>query len=130
MNHDHHLVRHIKEAGRRILSDTREGRAAFDNDRRIQDAILRNIGVIGEVASNLSEDFRQAHPAIPWKQIRGMRNELIHRYFRIDFEIVWTATQVHIPALLAYLDLMNAETSPAPQNTTQDHPDHPDQKST
>lgn len=100
MNRDLSYIRHILDAGRRILEYTRDGRAAFEVDLRTQDAVVRNIGVIGEAAGNLSEQFRAAHPAVPWKRIKGMRNELIYRYFRIDLDIVWQTIEVHLPKLV------------------------------
>src|SRR6185437_5697654 len=120
MNHDRHYVRHIIEAGERVVEYTHAGRAAFEADRRTQDAVIRNIQVIGEATGNLTEEFRTEHASIPWKKIKGMRNELIHRYFAIDLELVWDAIEIHIPALLAYLKSIPA--FPPPKNHSYNPP--------
>jgi uncharacterized protein with HEPN domain len=55
----------------------------------VQDAVIRNLEVIGEAVKNLSSDFRRLHPEIPWRSITALRNVLIHEYFGVDLEIVW-----------------------------------------
>ena len=61
----------------------------FIRDEKTIDAVLRNLEIIGEVAKNVSEEIRQKYPQIPWKEIAGMRDRLIHAYFGVDLEIVW-----------------------------------------
>ena len=61
----------------------------FTTDRKTQDAVIRNFEVIGEAAKNISEDLKGRYPEIPWKQISGLRDKLIHFYFGIDYRIVW-----------------------------------------
>ena len=65
----------------------------------VQDAVLRQLEIIGEAARNLSDDLRQAHAQVPWSQIVGMRNRLIHAYFQVDLTVVWEIAQVDLPAL-------------------------------
>ena len=72
----------------------------FLADEMRQSAILREIQVIGEAARLISDKFKTAHDDIPWKQITGMRNRVIHEYFRVSLEIVWITTQVEIPQLI------------------------------
>jgi uncharacterized protein with HEPN domain len=67
----------------------RKGRAAFFKDSFLQDAIIRNVEVIGEAAGRLSPEFTARHPAIPWRKIIGMRHRLIHGYVEINLETVW-----------------------------------------
>ena len=55
----------------------------------IKDAVERNFEIIGEAVKNLPENFRNRYPHIPFKQIAGMRDKLIHDYFGVDYEIVW-----------------------------------------
>jgi len=62
---------HIRDALGRILLYTAEGKQAFFNDARTQDAVIRNLEVVGEAVKNLSEDLKARHPAIPWKRIAG-----------------------------------------------------------
>jgi uncharacterized protein with HEPN domain len=59
--------------------------------------------VIGEAAKRLSEGFRNAHPAVPWRRIAGMRDHPIHGYDTVDLNEVWKAVDSDVPALLAYL---------------------------
>jgi len=55
----------------------------FENDEILQDAIVRRIQIIGEAARKISQEFKEAHPEIPWFEVIGMRHRLIHEYFRI-----------------------------------------------
>ena len=75
---------HIRDCLERIGEYTAEGREGFDHDRRTQDAVIRNLEVIGEAAKQLSEDVRQQYPPIPWRQIAGLRDILIHHYFGVN----------------------------------------------
>jgi len=61
----------------------------FVADRRRKDAVIRNFEVIGEAAKKLSPDFRNRYPAVAWKQIAGMRDVIAHRYFHVDYEVIW-----------------------------------------
>ena len=63
--------------------------ADFARDRRTQLSILKSVEIVGEAASRLSEDTRRAHPSIPWPEVIGMRNRLVHAYFNIDLPLVW-----------------------------------------
>jgi len=58
-------------------------------DTKTQDAVIRNMEILGEAAKNLSEDFRAAHPNVPWKNMAGARDRLIHHYFGVNLDIVW-----------------------------------------
>lgn len=62
-----------------------------------KDAVERNFEIIGEAVKNLSEDFRNQYPQIPFKQVAGMRDKLIHDYFGIDYEILWKTIQDKLP---------------------------------
>ena len=75
----------------------------LDTDRMLLFAVVRAIEVVGEAASKLSEEFRAAHPGIPWRAIVGMRNRLIHAYFDIDTETVWETTTQELPPILNQL---------------------------
>lgn len=71
----------------------------FIENAMLQDAVIRNVEVIGEAAKKLSAEFRKMHYHIPWKEISGMRDKLIHNYFGVDIEIVWKTVQKDIPYL-------------------------------
>lgn len=87
---DTELLYDIQEALRRIKAYTHEMTYnAFLSDTRTQDAVIRNLEIIGEAAKKLSVDLRDRHPNIPWKKMAGTRDRLIHDYIGVDIEIVW-----------------------------------------
>lgn len=71
----------------------------FVEDNLIQDGVVRQLGIIGEATKNLSSDFRDSHKDIPWRDMTGMRDKLIHGYNRIDLDIVWKTVQEDLPKL-------------------------------
>lgn len=70
---------------------------AFLNDEKTIDAVERNFEIIGEAVKNLPDDFKNKYPEIPFKQIAGMRDKLIHDYFGVDYEIVWKTIKTKLP---------------------------------
>lgn len=78
MNGDRALLRHILLAIRRIEEYSEGGEEAFLGDSKTQDAIIRNFEIIGEAAKGLSGDLKRRHSEVPWKQVAGMRDFLIH----------------------------------------------------
>jgi uncharacterized protein with HEPN domain len=72
----------------------------FMEDRRTQDAVVRNIEVIGEAVKRLSAPLKKQHPAMPWKDMASMRDKVIHHYFGINYDVVWTVASKEIPKLL------------------------------
>ena len=84
------LLKDILEGARRILLYTENmDYDAFLEDLKTQDAVIRNLEIIGEASKNLSAEFRNKYTKIPWKSIAGMRDKLIHDYFGINIDIVW-----------------------------------------
>lgn len=69
----------------------------FISDDKTKDAVERNFEIIGEAVKNLPEQYRAKHPHIPFKQIAGMRDKLIHDYFGVDYEIVWKTIETRLP---------------------------------
>lgn len=77
-------------------------RAAFEADLRTQDAVMRSIEIIGEAAQrarSADPGFAKRHAQVPWDQIYGMRNRIIHDYFAVDLDVVWQTLQRDLPAL-------------------------------
>lgn len=77
--------------------------AAFLRDTKTQDAVIRNIEIIGEAAKRLSAEFRKAHGDIRWPEIAGMRDRLVHNYFGVNWEIVWDVVRTKLPELTSSL---------------------------
>ena len=75
----------------------------YSNDRRTQLAVERSLEIIGEAAGRVSATFRNAHPEIPWRQIIGQRNVLIHEYGEIKQERIWKTVRENIPQLIELL---------------------------
>jgi uncharacterized protein with HEPN domain len=90
---------HIREAIERILEYAAPGKEAFLRSHQIQDAIIRNLQVLGEAAKKVSPEFRAAHAEVPWKEMAGMRDRVIHGYFGVSLEIVWDVVENHLPPL-------------------------------
>ena len=81
-------------------------REAFLDDRRTQRAVVMSLVIVGEAASKLMDqypDFTTAHPQVPWRSMRGMRNRIAHGYFDINLEVVWDTVQTALPELLQQL---------------------------
>jgi uncharacterized protein with HEPN domain len=79
-------------------------RSQFDSDVLVQSAVLHQIIVLGEAVKRLSEEFRLAHPSIPWTQIAGMRDRCVHGYDNVELDRVWEVTQVHARQMVDYLE--------------------------
>jgi uncharacterized protein with HEPN domain len=71
----------------------------FAQDGKTQDAVVRNLEVIGEACKGIPSEFRNNHSHIPWQRISGLRDILIHDYFGIDVEIIWDIVQNKLPEL-------------------------------
>ena len=71
----------------------------FDSNVMIQDAVIRNIEIIGEATKKVSKSFTQFHPEIPWSEMAGMRDKLIHDYLDVDIDVVWKTIEVDLPLL-------------------------------
>ena len=99
MKDDAVYLRHIADAAQRVREYTADGRDAFLADKKTQDAVLRNLEIIGEAVKRLSTELRDAHPDIPWKQIAGMRDILIHHYFGVKLDTVWQVVEVDLASL-------------------------------
>jgi uncharacterized protein with HEPN domain len=71
----------------------------FFKSCQIQDAVMRRLEIIGEATKNIPENFRKEHPDIPWREIAGMRDVLIHNYFGVDLDLTWTTVKESLPDL-------------------------------
>ena len=99
-------LKHILDAIKKIQSYTSDGRKAFFQNTMVQDAVIRNLEIIGEAVRILSFEFRRRHPDVPWRSITALRNVLIHEYFGVELEIVWRVVQRRLPNLKRYVEML------------------------
>ena len=102
-------LRDMVEAGQRIREYT-EGMnyANFRKDYKTQDAVIRNIEILGEAAKSIPDEFRAKFPGVPWRAMAGMRDRLIHHYFGINLEIVWQVVEGELSEVIEQIqDILN-----------------------
>jgi uncharacterized protein with HEPN domain len=92
-------LRHICEAIDRIRTYTTAGRDLFRSDLKTQDAVVRNLQIIGEASKKISPETRTAQPEVPWREMMGMRDRIVHDYFGVSLDIVWDVVENHLPPL-------------------------------
>ncbi len=109
-------LEHMLEAIGRIRRHLgRKRRAAFLRSELLQDAVVRNVEVIGEAAARVSAEFAARHPAIPWRDIVSMRHRLIHGYAKVRLDVVWDVVARDLPALEKQLRALLPAPKPAPR---------------
>ena len=100
-----HILEAIEQLETSVPEVTEE---QLDQDAMLRYATVKLVEVIGEAANMLTKELRQAHPEVPWPLVIGMRNRLVHDYFRIDTSIVAEVVRVHIPALKPQIEALLA----------------------
>lgn len=110
-----------ERADREFLSDLREAIRristyvsgitydTFAADIKTQDAVIRNLEILGEATKNLSVQLRSDHSGIPWKNMAGVRDRLIHHYFGVNLDIVWQIVTRELPQVDSQLDFLIEE---------------------
>jgi len=99
-SHDQTYLGHMLEAIARIRRYVgRRRRTGFLRNTLLQDAVIRNIEIVGEAAGRISAEFIGRTPAIPWREIVGMRHRLIHGYLLVNLDTVWEVVERDLPAL-------------------------------
>ncbi len=103
-------LRHMRDAAREAV-DFGAGRKPNDlaRDRVLTLALVRCIEIIGEAASRVSDTVRSQHPEVPWAEIIGMRNRLVHAYFDVDLERVRDTLALDLPPLIVQLEQILAD---------------------
>jgi uncharacterized protein with HEPN domain len=98
-------LRHILDAGNRI-AEYLEGidHARFDDGHLIQDAVIRQLEIIGEAVKRVSNTLRNSYPEIPRQDVAGMRDKLNHGYFGVDLETVWLSVRDDLPLLMEQIE--------------------------
>ena len=98
------------EAARQALEYSESRNAlSVDAEPPIKALLIRNLEILGEAASRITPELRADHPQIPWRDMIEMRNRLIHAYYDIDMDIVWTTVRRALPGLLAQLEALISE---------------------
>jgi uncharacterized protein with HEPN domain len=90
----------MRDALAAVCEYTVGGREAFFASPMIQDAVLRNLEVLGEAVKGLDDSSRSRAPDVPWRRIAGMRDVLIHEYFGVDLGVIWRVVEDEVPELL------------------------------
>jgi len=93
-------LKHVLDAISQIAKYTKNiSYKDFVSNQMIQDAVIRQVEIIGEATKNLSKKIKEKYKDIPWRKMAGMRDKLVHGYFGVDLEAVWEAVEKDIPAL-------------------------------
>ena len=100
---------HILECIRRIEEDVAGGRDRFLAPHMAQDAVLRNLQILGESTQRLSEQLKTTQPTIEWQRIGAFRNLLVHNYLGIDLNVSWTIVERDVPRLMTAVQAMRQQ---------------------
>jgi uncharacterized protein with HEPN domain len=109
MKNDQIYLDHILESIGWIESFTAEGRETFFKDRKTQSAVLRELQTLAESTQRLSDEFKRQYPDIPWQNMAGFRNVIVHDYLGIKLERVWEIVEVDLRSLKTNLTHAMAE---------------------
>ena len=103
--HDEIRLWHMLDAAREAITFA-QGRTRndLDNNRQLVLALVKSIEIIGEAATQTTESTRRLLPEIPWEQIIGMRNRLVHVYFDVNLDILWKTVRKDLPELISLLE--------------------------
>ena len=105
MKDDSIYVDHILKSIKNILEYTKDlNKTEFSASTLIQDAVIRNFEIIGEASKKVSDEFRKVHHEVPWKEMAGMRDKLIHDYIGVDIDVIWKTVIQDLPGLKYLLE--------------------------
>lgn len=104
MKDDKLYLIHVRDSINLIITYTEKGRDDFFSDKKTQDAVIRNIEIIGEAIKNISPKLRASYPDIPWRLLAGMRDKMIHEYFGVNLDLVWETVERDLPELLKNIE--------------------------
>jgi uncharacterized protein with HEPN domain len=96
---DELYLEHVLQALALIERFTAGGRAAFFGDEMVQSAVIRQLEIVGEAVRNLSSDLKARETMVPWRDIAGTRDRLIHGYFSVKLDVVWNVVVQELPSL-------------------------------
>ena len=109
---DRVLLAHMRDCLDRILEYTNAERSHFDASRLVQDAVIRNLQTLAESSQRLSGEIKGTEPQIPWRELAGFRNVLVHGYLGVDLGAVWLVVEQDLPALNEALNRMATQLDP------------------
>jgi len=96
-----HMLDHAKEAVELLAG---RGKADLKGNRVLELALVRLVEIVGEAAARMPVEEQSRYPSIPWKEIVGMRNRLVHGYDVIDLDVLWDTVQIDLPQLIEELE--------------------------
>ena len=106
------LLAHMRDCLDRILEYTHAQRARFEASRLVQDAVIRNLQTLTESSQRLSSEIKGTEPHIPWRDLAGFRNVIVHGYLGVDLGAVWLVVEQDLPALTEAVNRMAANLGP------------------
>ncbi len=109
---DRVLLAHMRDCLDRILEYTNAERARFDTSRLVQDAVIRNLQTLAESSQRLSSEIKGTEPQIPWRELSGFRNVIVHGYLGVDLGAVWLVVEQDLQALSAAVNRMTTHLGP------------------
>jgi len=101
-----HILDYIKSIEESTNTITRED---FDSNNDLRDATIRRIEIIGEASKNISKELKDSHPEVKWKEIIGTRDRIIHKYFEVEWDIVWNIATIDISELKKQINAIKEE---------------------
>ena len=109
MRGDSAYLSHIIDAIDKVAAYIEGGEAEFFKNTLVQDAVIRNLEIIGEAVRHLSPVLKAGYPHVPWKEIAGMRDKLIHQYFGVNLDVVWETAANILPGFRATIGEISTE---------------------
>ena len=106
------LLAHMRDCLDRILEYTNAERSRFDASRLVQDAVIRNLQTLAESSQRLSSEIKATEAHIPWRELAGFRNVIVHGYLGVDLGAVWLVIEQDLPALTEAVNCMSAHLGP------------------
>lgn len=97
-------LKHMLDSAQAVLSFIKgEKRSSLNTNRLLVSGIIRELEILGEAAGKVSQKTRDLFPELPWKQLIGMRNRLIHAYFDVDHDVIWKTAKNYLPSFARQL---------------------------
>lgn len=109
---DRVLLTHMRDCLDRILEYTNAERSRFDASRLVQDGVIRNLQTLAESSQRLSSEIKATEPQIPWRELAGFRNVIVHGYLGVDLGAVWLVIEKDLPALTEAVNRMATHLGP------------------